>query len=173
MNGLDGMEWHQCCQGTIPLAPTLPERQPKPNCRAQHPPEGQGAELRIVYQPHDSIAHDQKQHGAGAAGERGGAQQHGGGAGWVDRVVGGQAHPALQQVGGHHCSVQDPAGAMEDWPALHRWGDPSFLVSVAGPRTVPVEVGCGCIRCTPAGCVIAALHCPLLRVCVSSLCSRP
>lgn len=114
MKGLDGMEWHQCCQGTIPMAPTLPERQPKPNCRAQHPPEGQGAELRIVYQPHDSIAHDQKQHGAGAAGERGGAQQHGGRAGWVDRVVGGQAHPALQQVGGHHCSVQDPAGAMED-----------------------------------------------------------
>jgi hypothetical protein len=30
---------------------------------------------------------------------------------------------------------------MEDWPALLRWTDPAYLVSLAGPRTVPVEVG--------------------------------
>lgn len=32
------------------------------------------------------------------------------------------------------------AGAMEDWPALARWCDPAYLIAVAGPRTVPVEV---------------------------------
>jgi hypothetical protein len=32
-------------------------------------------------------------------------------------------------------------GAMEDWPALHRWPDMNYLKHVAGPRTVPVEIG--------------------------------
>ncbi|KAG2446892.1 hypothetical protein HYH02_008048 [Chlamydomonas schloesseri] len=32
-------------------------------------------------------------------------------------------------------------GAMAHWPALQRWADPSYLLRVAGGRTVPVEVG--------------------------------
>ncbi len=36
-----------------------------------------------------------------------------------------------------HCS----AGGMAHWPAMERWRRPSYLHAVAGPRTVPVEVG--------------------------------
>eukprot|EP00884_Botryococcus_braunii_P020764 jgi/Botrbrau1/7371/Bobra.0316s0015.3 len=32
-------------------------------------------------------------------------------------------------------------GAMEHWPAMERWQDLGYLVRVAGPRTVPIEVG--------------------------------
>lgn len=32
-------------------------------------------------------------------------------------------------------------GAMESWPALRRWQSAAYLRSIAGPRTVPVEVG--------------------------------
>ena len=32
-------------------------------------------------------------------------------------------------------------GIMTDWPALHKWADLEYLSQVAGPRTVPVEVG--------------------------------
>lgn len=32
-------------------------------------------------------------------------------------------------------------GAIDHWPALARWADPAYLLSVAGNRTVPVEVG--------------------------------
>ncbi|GAB4821348.1 hypothetical protein N2152v2_008394 [Parachlorella kessleri] len=32
-------------------------------------------------------------------------------------------------------------GAMENWPAMRKWADVSYLRAVAGPRTVPVEVG--------------------------------
>lgn len=32
-------------------------------------------------------------------------------------------------------------GAMSDWPALTRWQDLAYLARVAGPRTVPVELG--------------------------------
>ncbi len=32
-------------------------------------------------------------------------------------------------------------GALEGWPALRRWQRPSYWRAVAGPRTVPVEVG--------------------------------
>ena len=35
-------------------------------------------------------------------------------------------------------------GAMEDWPALQLWS-PRHLVRLAGPRTVPVELGGRCI----------------------------
>ncbi len=34
----------------------------------------------------------------------------------------------------------NPAGAIEHWPALSRWRDLSYLLRVAGGRTVPVEV---------------------------------
>ena len=30
---------------------------------------------------------------------------------------------------------------MAHWPAMERWRRPSYLHGVAGPRTVPVEVG--------------------------------
>jgi lysine-specific demethylase 8 len=33
------------------------------------------------------------------------------------------------------------AGVIEHWPARTRWDDPSYFCSVAGYRTVPVEVG--------------------------------
>ena len=32
-------------------------------------------------------------------------------------------------------------GAMSSWPALSKWQDLAYLARVAGPRTVPVEVG--------------------------------
>ena len=38
-------------------------------------------------------------------------------------------------------------GAMEDWPALQLWS-PRHLVRLAGPRTVPVELGGRCINNT-------------------------
>jgi hypothetical protein len=34
-------------------------------------------------------------------------------------------------------------GAMTHWPALTRWRDPGYLRSMAGLRTVPVELGRG------------------------------
>lgn len=37
--------------------------------------------------------------------------------------------------------VHGRAGAMAHWPALQRWADPAYLLAVAGPRTVPVELG--------------------------------
>ena len=32
-------------------------------------------------------------------------------------------------------------GAMSSWPALHKWQDLDYLARVAGPRTVPIEMG--------------------------------
>lgn len=32
-------------------------------------------------------------------------------------------------------------GCIDHWPALRRWNDLDYLVRVAGPRTVPVEIG--------------------------------
>ncbi|KAI9316419.1 hypothetical protein BX666DRAFT_1858985, partial [Dichotomocladium elegans] len=34
-----------------------------------------------------------------------------------------------------------PAGAIADWPAMERWGSVAYLLSVAGDRVVPVELG--------------------------------
>ncbi|KAL4425057.1 hypothetical protein ABPG77_001835 [Micractinium sp. CCAP 211/92] len=52
--------------------------------------------------------------------------------------------PSLEAFWRDYMSQGTPvviSGAMEDWPALSRWADPAYLVRVAGPRTVPVEVG--------------------------------
>lgn len=52
--------------------------------------------------------------------------------------------PSLETFWRDYMSRDTPvviSGAMEDWPALERWADPQYLVRVAGPRTVPIEVG--------------------------------
>ncbi|EFN53058.1 hypothetical protein CHLNCDRAFT_36633 [Chlorella variabilis] len=52
--------------------------------------------------------------------------------------------PSLEAFWQSHMSAETPvviSGAMEGWPAVRRWADPAYLVTVAGPRTVPVEVG--------------------------------
>ncbi|KAL4422327.1 hypothetical protein ABPG75_008524 [Micractinium tetrahymenae] len=52
--------------------------------------------------------------------------------------------PSLEAFWRDYMSTETPvviSGAMEDWPALRRWADPAYLIRVAGPRTVPVEVG--------------------------------
>ena len=55
--------------------------------------------------------------------------------------------PSLETFFCEHMAPK-PAGrpvvithAMEHWPALQRWHDPSYLAKVAGARTVPVEMG--------------------------------
>lgn len=47
--------------------------------------------------------------------------------------------PALQPAT-IEAVAADCAGGMENWPALGKWQDVQYLRTVAGPRTVPVEV---------------------------------
>ncbi|KAI3424756.1 hypothetical protein D9Q98_008145 [Chlorella vulgaris] len=52
--------------------------------------------------------------------------------------------PSLEAFWRQYMGPGSPAvisGAMDDWPAMARWADPAYFVHVAGPRTVPVEVG--------------------------------
>uniref|UniRef100_A0A182QMN7 JmjC domain-containing protein n=1 Tax=Anopheles farauti TaxID=69004 RepID=A0A182QMN7_9DIPT len=32
-------------------------------------------------------------------------------------------------------------GIIDDWPAMERWHDPNYLLTIAGERTVPIEIG--------------------------------
>ncbi|XP_053675380.1 bifunctional peptidase and arginyl-hydroxylase JMJD5 [Anopheles nili] len=52
--------------------------------------------------------------------------------------------PSLECFGMHYYDKQQPAlfkGIIDDWPAMERWHDPNYLLSVAGERTVPIELG--------------------------------
>ncbi|XP_063217105.1 lysine-specific demethylase 8 [Bacillus rossius redtenbacheri] len=52
--------------------------------------------------------------------------------------------PSIERFRTEHFSTRLPVkltGCMSHWPALSRWGDMAYLRRVAGPRTVPVELG--------------------------------
>ena len=59
---------------------------------------------------------------------------------------GGGAPPSLEDFVARASSAADPAPLLlprcvSSWPALSRWASPRYWDRVAGPRTVPVEVG--------------------------------
>ena len=56
-------------------------------------------------------------------------------------LVSGAVCVSSRMLPGFESCVHGRAGAMAHWPALQRWADPAYLLSVAGLRTVPVELG--------------------------------
>ncbi|XP_053689048.1 bifunctional peptidase and arginyl-hydroxylase JMJD5 [Sabethes cyaneus] len=52
--------------------------------------------------------------------------------------------PSLEYFGSEHYAKAEPAllrDVIDDWPALHLWSDPNYLIEKAGETTVPVEIG--------------------------------
>uniref|UniRef100_A0A182VTA7 JmjC domain-containing protein n=1 Tax=Anopheles minimus TaxID=112268 RepID=A0A182VTA7_9DIPT len=52
--------------------------------------------------------------------------------------------PSVDFFGQHYYDVKRPAvlkGIIDGWPAMKRWHDPNYLLTVAGERTVPIEIG--------------------------------
>lgn len=52
--------------------------------------------------------------------------------------------PTMMAFRKDHFTAQQPAllrNCIDHWPALRKWHNPSYLASVAGDRTVPIEVG--------------------------------
>uniref|UniRef100_A0A182MYC5 JmjC domain-containing protein n=1 Tax=Anopheles dirus TaxID=7168 RepID=A0A182MYC5_9DIPT len=52
--------------------------------------------------------------------------------------------PSLEFFGSNCYDRKEPAilkGIIDDWPAMERWHDPNYLLTVAGERTVPIEIG--------------------------------
>eukprot|EP00887_Chlorella_sp_A99_P001766 scaffold19.g1766.t1 len=82
--------------------------------------------------------------GAGAWPGAGGIALPPGSLGPRGTLLSAEELPSLEAFWRDYMSPQQPCmitGAMEDWPAVQRWCDPEYLRRVAGPRTVPVEVG--------------------------------
>ncbi|XP_058115908.1 bifunctional peptidase and arginyl-hydroxylase JMJD5 isoform X2 [Anopheles coustani] len=52
--------------------------------------------------------------------------------------------PSLEVFGKQCYDPKQPAiirGIIKDWPAMELWHDPGYLLSIAGERTVPIELG--------------------------------
>lgn len=52
--------------------------------------------------------------------------------------------PSIEDFNVNHFSKRIPAilcHCIEHWPALTRWIQPSYLINVAGERTIPIEIG--------------------------------